>query len=122
MAEFQKIEKRYDDPLVLAYHYYTIICKLNNIKVTNLQLKLLAFCAVRGSVYKPGRREEFMKLTGAPANSVYNLVYQLCKKRLLQKTDNGDVMVLPSICPNFKDPTLLLSIKMYVSETTAAGS
>ena len=112
MAEFQKIEKRYDDPLVLAYHYYTIICKL----------KLLAFCAVRGSIYKSGRREEFMKLTGAPANSVYNLVYQLCKKRLLQKTDNGDVIVLPSICPNFKDPTLLLSIKMYVSENTEAGS
>lgn len=103
----QRLAKQYDDPLERALVYYTIICALNNIKLGNRELQLLAFTAVRGTITPKPAREEFARLFDSSLHTIENAKGVLVRKKLLIK--DGDMYrVNPLVTLDFKNPITLL--------------
>lgn len=76
-----------------------------------MELNLLAFTAVRGTISSGGAKEKFIEMfpTSTKA-SIGNAVYKLTQKGLLIKKDKK-IVVNPSIILNFSMP-LILQIKL----------
>lgn len=121
MAVLQKIDKSYETKFELVKSYYTMVCLLNKIKATPLEIKLLAFSALRGTISSPPIRDEFTRQFKAPKASIYNLVSQLQRKHLMVKGDDNKVRVNPMILPDFTQSTLILNIKLSVSDTSGVS-
>lgn len=103
----QKIAKEYNTPLERALIYYDVLLSLNNIKLRNKELQLLAFTAVRGTITPLSAREEFVKTFDSSLNSIENMKGILVKKGLMVK-DGEMYKVLPSITLDFTKPITLI--------------
>lgn len=106
--------KQYDDPLEKALVYYGVICALNNIKLGNRELQLLAFTAVRGTITPKPAREEFAKLFDSSLHTIENAKGVLVRKKLLIK-DGEMYRVNPGILPPLNEDFCLL-IQLYNGE------
>lgn len=94
--------KQYDDPLEKAIVYYGVICALNNIKLGNRELQLLAFTGVRGTITPKPAREEFARLFDSSLHTIENAKGVLVRKRLLVK-DGEMYRVNPELLPPFSE-------------------
>lgn len=83
----QKIQKSVESDIEKAIKFYSVIFALNNIKLPQKQLCLLAFTAVRGSITSPAARAEFIKIFGSSLASLENMKQELVKSGLLVKVD-----------------------------------
>jgi len=99
--------KQYDDPLEKALVYYGVICVLNDIKLGNRELQLLAFTAVRGTITPKPAREEFARLFDSSLHTIENAKGVLVKKKLLIK-DGEMYRVNPQILPPLNEDFYLL--------------
>ena len=106
----QKIRKSEKDTLAIAEKYYGCIAVINSLKLTEREIQLVAFSAVKGSVSLINVREEFCKVYSTSSPTINNIVSRLKKKGVLIKK-NGKVIVTPAIGLNFeKDIVLEINI------------
>lgn len=111
----QKWKKEINTTIDLAIRYYSVLCAFNNIRVTEREIQLIAFTAVKGNISYADIREEFCKLYSSSNPTINNMVSKLKKMRLLIK-DNGKVKVNPSICPKFSTDSMILQIVLKNEE------
>lgn len=102
----QKIQKKVDSDIEKAIKFYSVIFALNNIKLPQKQLYLLAFTAARGSITSPAARSEFIKTFGSSLASLENMKQELVKSGLLVKIDKK-YKVNPQIALDFSKDILL---------------
>lgn len=102
----QKIQKKVDSDIEKAIKFYSVIFALNNIKLPQKQLYLLAFTAARGSITSPAARGEFIKIFGSSLASLENMKQELVKSGLLVKIDKK-YKVNPQIALDFSRDILL---------------
>lgn len=108
----QKITKSFPDALQVAIKYYSIICILNNISLTERELQLLAFTSIRGTISSLSAKEEFSKVFGSSVASVNNMISKLKSIGLLRKIQNK-YRVNPQLALEFakQDIGLVLILK-----------
>lgn len=102
----QRIGKEVNSDVERAIKYYSVIFALNNIKLPQKQLHLLAFTAARGSITSPAARTEFIKMFGSSLASLENMKQELVKSGLLVKIDRK-YKVHPQIGLDFSKDILL---------------
>lgn len=110
----QKLKKEVDTDLQLAEKYYNILSAINNLHLTEREIQLIAFTAIKGNITYANVREEFCKTYNSTSPSINNIISKLKKVGIFIK-ENGKVKVNPIIVIDFtKD--LTLDIKLVHGE------
>ncbi len=87
-----RIKKKYDTKLDVAIKYYSILSVLNNLGWKPLDIKILAFTAIEGSLSSGGKREKFCEMFGSTKNTLYNYTSPLEKAGFLVRKDKKIVL------------------------------
>jgi len=106
----QKLRKQEGNDILLAERYYTILSAVNDLKLTQRELQLLAFAAVRGNISYANIRKDFCEKYGTTNASINNIISRLKKIGALVK-DGTKVKVNPRITLNF-DNDITLEIRL----------
>ena len=102
----QKLKKGEVDNYKLAERYYTILSAVNDLRLTQREVQLIAFTAIRGNISYANIRKDFCEVYGTTNPSINNIISKLKRIGVLIK-DGTKVKVNPMIVLNFeKDVTL----------------
>lgn len=106
----QKMKKVFNSDLQRAIKYYSLLCALNNLKLSPKQIELLSFIAVKGGIASPTARQEFVAMFDSSLASMENIKHKLVKKGWLVEIDRK-YKVNPKIGLDFsKDIVLQISL------------
>lgn len=106
----QKIKKTETDLFLLAEKYYSILSAINNLKLTQREIQLVAFTAIRGNISYANNRKEFCEKYNSTSPTINNLISKLKKLSVLVK-DGTKVKVNPMIVLDFNN-NVVLEIKL----------
>ena len=115
----QKLAKGTEDSLHLAQKYYALISALNNLSLTEREVQLIAYTAVKGSISFARVREEFCTLYNSSFPTINNMVSKLKKSFILVK-HGKQIVVNPVIALDFSKP-LVLQITLTVNDKQNNG-
>lgn len=111
----QKLKKDVSTDIALAEKYYSILSAINNLHLTEREIQLISFTAIKGNITYANVREEFCKTYNSTSPSINNIISKLKKVGIFIK-ENGKVKVNPIIVIDFtKD--LTLDIKLVHGKT-----
>lgn len=106
----QKIRREVASDVEKAIKYYSVLLALNQVKLPQKQLYLLAFTAARGSITSPGARKEFVEMFDSSLASLENMKQELVKAGFLVQADMK-YRVNPRIAMDFsKDIQLQINL------------
>lgn len=106
----QKIKNQSPDSFSLAEKYYSILSAINNLKLTQREIQLIAFTAIKGNISYANIRKEFCERYNSTSPTINNLISKLKKINVLVK-DGTKVKVNPIIILDFnKDITLQINL------------
>ena len=112
----QRLKKSVSTDIQLAEKYYSILSAINNLHLTEREIQLIAFTAIKGNITYANVREEFCRTYNSTSPSINNIISKLKRIGIFIK-ENGKVKVNPIIIIDFtKD--LTLDIKLVHEETT----
>jgi len=112
----QRLKKIVDSDIELAMTYYSVLSSINNLHLTEREIQLISFTAIKGNITYANVREEFCKTYNSTSPSINNIISKLKKLGIFIK-ENGKVKVNPIISIDFtKD--LTLDIKLIHGEAT----
>ncbi|NBW33713.1 MAG: hypothetical protein EBR30_01510 [Cytophagia bacterium] len=97
----QKLRRVEVDDYLMAERYYTLLSAVNNLKLTQRELQLVAFTAIRGNISYANIRKDFCEKYGTTNPSINNIISRLKKMGILVK-DGTKVKVNPQILLNFE--------------------
>jgi biotin operon repressor len=106
----QKLKKKENDVFSLAERYYTILSAINDLHLTEREIQLIAFTAVRGNISYANIREEFCNKHKTSSATINNIISKLKKIGVLIK-DGTKVKVNPVIILDF-NKNISLEIKL----------
>ena len=110
----QSLKKVIDTDIQLAEKYYSILFTINNLHLTEREIQLIAFTAIKGNITYANVREEFCKTYNSTSPTINNIVSKLKRLGIFIK-ENGKVKINPKICIDFKKD-LMLNIKIVHEE------
>lgn len=110
----QKLKKEVYTDIALAEKYYSILSAINNLHLTEREIQLIAFTAIKGNITYANVREEFCKTYNSTSPSINNIISKLKKVGIFIK-ENGKVKVNPIIVIDFKND-ITLDIKLVHGE------
>ena len=102
----QRLKKNELDDYSLAERYYSILSAVNNLKLTQREIQLIAFTAIRGNISYANIRKDFCEKYGTTNPSIYNMISKLKKMGVLVK-DGSKVKVNAQILLNFENDITL---------------
>lgn len=106
----QKLKKKEEDAFSIAKRYYTILSAVNDLKLTEREIQLIAFAAVRGNISYANIRKDFCDMFNTSSATINNIISKLKKVNVLIK-DGTKVKVNPVIVLDF-NKNVTLEIKM----------
>lgn len=107
----QKLKSDVKDAYSMAERYYMILSAVNDLHLTQREVQLIAFTAVRGNMSYANVREEFCKKYNTSSPTINNIISHLKKMGIMVKEGNK-VKVNPVITLNFQtDLVLQIQIK-----------
>jgi DNA-binding MarR family transcriptional regulator len=99
-----------EDSYALAEKYYRILSAVNNLKLTQREVQLIAFAAIKGNISYANIRKEFCEKYDSTSPAINNIISKLKKMGVFVK-DGTKVKVNPIILLNFeKDVILQISL------------
>ena len=110
----QKLAKSYDDKYNLAQKYYALLSALNNLKLTEREIQLVAYTAIKGTITYANARSEFCEKYNTTTATINNIVSKLKKVGVFIKEDSK-VKVNPVIVLDF-DKHINLFIQLQHGE------
>ena len=111
----QKLKKDVSTDIQLAEKYYSILSAINNLHLTEREIQLISFTAIKGNITYANVREEFCRTYNSTSPSINNIISKLKRIGIFIK-ENGKVKVNPVIVFDFKKD-LMLDIKLVHGET-----
>lgn len=102
----QKLIRKEKDVLSVAIKYYSILSVINDFRLGEREIQLVAFIAVKGNISYSTNREEFCKLYNSSSPTINNMISRLKKLNILVK-ENSKVKVNPKILLNFENDIIL---------------
>jgi hypothetical protein len=112
----QSLKKVVDTDIQLAEKYYSILFTINNLHLTEREIQLIAFTAIKGNITYANVREEFCKTYNSTSPTINNIVSKLKRLGIFIK-ENGKVKINPKIIIDFKKD-LMLNIKLVHEEAS----
>ena len=110
MMIVQRMKRSERDVYKRAQKYYMIVSAVNELALTEREIQLVAFTAVRGNISYSNNRQEFCELYKSSPPTINNIISKLKKIGLLTKVD-GKVKVNPVVQLNFNlDVTLEIKL------------
>ena len=106
----QKLKKKENDVFSLAERYYTILSAINDLKLTEREIQLIAYTAIKGNISYANIREEFCKKHNTSSATINNIISKLKRVNVLIK-DGTKVKVNPVIILDF-NKSISLEIKL----------
>ena len=106
----QRLRKVVPTDIQLAEKYYSILSAVNNLKLTQREIQLIAFTAIRGNISYANIRKEFCDKYDSTSPTINNIISKLKKVGVFVK-DGTKVKVNPIIILPF-DKDLTLEIKL----------
>lgn len=106
----QRLKKSVVSSIELAEKYYRILSAVNDLKLTNREIQLIAFAATKGNISYANIRKDFCQMYGSTPAAINNIVSKLKKMGVLIK-DGTKVKVNPIILLNF-DKDIILQISL----------
>ena len=88
------------DALKKAERYYNILSAVNDLKLTQKEIQLIAFMSVKGSISLSSVRGEFCREYSTSEPTIYNIISRMKKIGIFTKEDNR-VKLNPRIALNF---------------------
>ena len=110
----QKLKKTIYTDIQLAEKYYSILSAINSLKLTEREIQLISFTAIKGNITYGNVREEFCKTYNSTSPSINNIISKLKRVGIFIK-ENGKVKVNPIITIDF-NKDLTLDIKLVHGE------
>ena len=114
MMIVQSLKKDVKTDMQLAEKYYSVLFTINNLHLTEREIQLIAFTAIKGNITYANVREEFCKTYNSTSPTINNIVSKLKRLGIFVK-ENGKVKINPKICIDFKKD-LMLNIKLVHEE------
>lgn len=111
----QRMRKKTIGEFEIAVAYFSLLSSLNKLSLTERELQLLAFTAVKGNMSLGNVKEEFCKKFNTTFPTISNIVYKLKKLGLLIKED-GRVKTNKQFPSNFKNG-ITLNIILEINES-----
>lgn len=105
-AVLQRFKKEEKDALYLAQRYYTILSAINGLHLTQREIQLVAFTAIKGNISYSTNREEFCALYSSSFPTINNIISKLKRVGVLVK-DASKIKVNPRILLNFENDIVL---------------
>lgn len=106
----QKLKKQLTDNYDIAEKYYSLLSALNSLGLTNREIQLIAFTAVKGNISYANIREEFCAKYKSSPPTINNMISKLKRIGVFIK-DGTKVKVNPVIVLNFdRDITLQINL------------
>lgn len=102
----QKMKKSVSDEFSSAEIYYSVLSSLNGLKLTEREIQLIAFTAIKGNISNANVREEFCKKHNTTGPTINNIISKLKKQSIFLK-EKGKVRVNPVIVLDFNKPIVL---------------
>lgn len=102
----QTLKKTHKDEYSLAEMYYNVLSIVNNLKLTQREIQLMAFTAIKGNISYANIREEFCKKHNTSSPTINNIISKLKRMGVLVK-DNGKIKVHPAISLQFQKDVVL---------------
>jgi hypothetical protein len=102
----QRIRKEEENVYSLAERYYMVLSAVNGLKLTEREIQLIAFTAIRGNISYASIREEFCKKHNTTNASINNIISKLKRTGIMVK-DGTRVKVNPQIVMNFENDIVL---------------
>lgn len=95
----QKFLRRVDDEFAMAEKYYSILSTINDLKLTQREIQLVAFTAIRGNISYSSIREDFCKKYNSTSPTINNIISKLKKIGVFVKDGSkikvNSVIILP---------------------------
>ena len=110
----QRLKKDVMNEMELAKKYYSILSAINSLHLTEREIQLISFTAIKGNITYANVREEFCKTFNSTSPSINNIISKLKRIGIFIK-ENGKVKVNPVIVIDFKKD-LTLEIKLVHGE------
>jgi hypothetical protein len=106
----QRLKTSVTDNYALAEKYYRLLSAVNDLKLTNREVQLIAFTAIKGNISYANIRKEFCDKYDSTPPAINNIISKLKKMGVFVK-DGTKVKVNPVILLNFeKDIVLQITI------------
>jgi len=118
-VRIQRITKTFKTDVDAAIMYYSLICVINNILISEREIQLLAYTSVRGTISSISAKEEFSTMFGSSVASVNNMISKLKGIGLIKKIQNK-YRVPSSILPRFNEQDMVLSITIKKNNVQTA--
>jgi hypothetical protein len=106
----QKIKRSELSLYSYAFRYYSILSAINDLKLTEREIQLISFAAIKGNISYSNIRKEFCEMYNSSAPTINNIISKLRKKGILIK-DGTKVKVHPIISLDFSKD-IVLEIKL----------
>ena len=90
----QKIKTTDQDILLVAQKYYGILSVINKLNLTEREIQLVAFTAVKGNITYGNVRDEFCKRYNTSTSTINNIISKLKKMGVFIK-EQGKVKINP---------------------------
>ena len=110
----QKLKRQEVDTYQCAQRYYSVLSAINDLFLTQRELQLVAFTAIKGNISYKNIRDEFCEKYKSSAPTINNLISKLKKLGVFVK-DGSKVKVNPQISLNFEN-NIVLQITINPSE------
>jgi predicted HTH transcriptional regulator len=102
----QKLKRQEEDVFQCAQRYYSVLSAINDLSLTQREIQLVAFTAVKGNISYKNIRDEFCEKYKSSAPTINNLISKLKKLGVFVK-DGTKVKVNPQIGLNFENNIVL---------------
>lgn len=110
------LQKDIRNEFELAKTFFGIISVVNNLELTNRDLQVLAYVAIRGTITGTKRKREFIRLFGSSLASISNTVFKLKTKHFLLR--KGTKVVLnPQLAMKIENINININLKLQVGNT-----
>ena len=110
----QKFLRKIEDNYAMAEKYYSVLSTINNLKLTQREIQLVAFAAIRGNISYSSIREDFCTKYNSTSPTINNIISKLKRIGVFVK-DGSKIKVNPVIILNFSND-VTLEIKMEHNE------
>jgi hypothetical protein len=110
----QRFLRKVEDDYAMAEKYYSLLSTINDLKLTQREVQLVAFTAIRGNISYSTIREDFCKKYNSTSPTINNIISKLKKMGVFVK-DGTKIKVNPVIILPFSN-NITLEVKLEHNE------